>query len=285
MEGGRVKIDDVYYELKEPFDMSFINKYGTVFKVFDDQNSGNICFGVQNGTEKYFVKFAGAPTINGVCSQDEAIENLKVALPVYYDLAHENLIHLIKHEEIGKGYAAVFEWVDGECMGRMYPYSSRKFMQMSLGEKLQVFKDILKFHAYVHEKNYVAIDFYDGSVLYDFNNKKTMICDIDFYSKKPYINNMERLWGSSRFMSLEEFTLGAEIDEVTNVYTMGATAFALFSNYDRSKDQWPLSEELYDVVCRATSDERNLRQQSIKELMSEWEKFVELFKKEPKCIY
>jgi serine/threonine-protein kinase len=45
--------------------------------------------------------------------------------------------------------------------------------------------------------------------------------------KAPYVNEMGRMWGSTRFMSPEEFTLGAYIDEVTNVYAMGATAFAL----------------------------------------------------------
>jgi serine/threonine protein kinase, bacterial len=38
---------------------------------------------------------------------------------------------------------------------------------------------------------------------------------------------MGRLWGSSRFMSPEEFGLGAKIDERTNVFNMGAIAFGL----------------------------------------------------------
>ena len=76
---------------------------------------------------------------------------------------------------------------------------------------------------------HLAIDFYDGSVIYDFESKKTTICDVDLFRKKPFINDMGRLWGSSRFMSPEEFKLGAEIDEITNVYTAGAVAFALFS--------------------------------------------------------
>lgn len=141
---------------------------------------------------------------------------------------------------------------------------------MSLETKLQVFEDILLFHTQIHEKGYVAIDFYDGSIMYDFGKKKTMICDIDFYRKKPYRNEMGRLWGSSRYMSPEEFTLGAEIDEVTNVYTMGATAFAFFSEYDRSLEKWPLDRKLYEVVKKAVSDERDRRQQSIKQLIEEW---------------
>ena len=61
------------------------------------------------------------------------------------------------------------------------------------------------------------------------------------------------------------------IDEVTNVYTMGATAFCLFSKSDRTKEAWPLSERSYDVVSRAASDNREDRQQSIQQLMNEWE--------------
>ncbi len=42
---------------------------------------------------------------------------------------------------------------------------------------------------------------------------KRKFCDIDLYSKKPYVNKMGRLWGSSRFMSPEEFELNAMIIE------------------------------------------------------------------------
>lgn len=265
-------IDDVPYKLKEPFDFSFLRKYGTVFKVFDDQDSGNICFGVQNGDKKYFIKFAGAATEQYEGMTDDAIDRLKTCLPVYKKLVHPSLIRFIKSEEIGGGLAAIFEWRDAECMGRMYPLSRQKFLEMPLETKIQVFEDVLNFHAHVHEKHYVAIDFYDGSIMYDFNNHKTVICDIDFYVQKPYINRIGRMWGSSRFMSPEEFTLGAEIDEVTNVYTMGATAFALFADYDRSPEKWPLGNALYEVVKRAVSHERSERQQSIQQLMTEWKR-------------
>ena len=121
------------------------------------------------------------------------------------------------------------------------------------------------------KQGYVAIDFYEGSILYDFGNRKTIICDIDFYAKAPYINKMGRLWGSSRFMSPEEFQLGANIDEITNVYTMGAAAFALFSNErERRIEKWMLSKKLFDVAKRAVSDDRSQRQQSMEELIAEW---------------
>jgi serine/threonine-protein kinase len=152
----------------------------------------------------------------------------------------------------------------------MSPVSYKKFTQMPMDKRIEVYEDILDFHSHVVAKGYVAIDFYGGSILYDFEHEQTTICDIDFYSKTPYTNEMGRLWGSSRFMSPEEFTIGAVIDEVTNVYVMGATAFALFADSDRTLEKWPLSKRMHGVVKRAVSDERNNRQQSIQQLIEEW---------------
>lgn len=258
-------------KLKAPFDLSFLGKYGKVFKVFDGQDSGNLCFGVEQSGKRYFVKFAGARTDYYTGTIESAVERLKGAVPVYQDLAHPTLIKFVKAEEIGGGFAAVFEWADAECMGKQYPLSRNKFKQMPLDVRVQVLEDIMKFHAYVAGCGYVAIDFYDGSIMYDFTEKKTLICDIDFYAKSPYVNRMGKMWGSSRFMSPEESKTGAEIDEITNVYAMGATAFALLSDSNRSPEKWPLSRKLYDVVKRAVSDERAERQQSIRQLIEEWE--------------
>jgi serine/threonine-protein kinase len=274
-------IDDVPYKLKAPFDMSFIGQFGKVFKVFDDQDSGNICFGVQNGESRYFIKFAGAPTEQYPGTPEDAIARLKATVPVYQDLTHPNLLKFIGSEEVGCGFAVTFEWTDGECMGRQYPMTRRKFLQIPYSTRLDVFDDILSFHAHVVDKGYVAIDFYDGSIMYDLNERKTFICDIDFYSKKPYTNNKGRMWGSLRFMSPEEFELGAAIDEITNVYLMGATAFALFGNYNRTLEKWQLGEGLHKVALKAVSNERNQRQQSIRQFIEEWNEakmmnFVEL---------
>jgi len=225
---------------------------------------------VQDGDKRYFIKFAGAPTEQYRGSPEDAIERLKATVPVYQDLAHCNLVKMIKAENIGGGFAVVFEWVDGECMGRQYPLSRQRFLQLPYSTRLDVFDAILSFHLHVIRKGYVAIDFYDGSIMYDFNANKTIICDIDFYSKAPYINNMGRMWGSSRFMSPEEFEKGAVIDEITNVYLMGATAFALFGDYSRTREKWQLSSGLYKVALKAVSYERSQRQQSIQQFIDEW---------------
>ena len=264
-------IDGIPYRLKGPFDFSFLHEYGTVFRIFDDQDSGNICFGTERDGRRYFIKFAGAPTERGTGNPAEAVARLRTALPVYRDLRHKNLIRLAGAKEIGGGLALVFQWADGDCMGRMYPASHRRFLRLPLDARLTVFRDILSFFEYTAAQGYVAIDFYDGSILYNFETGRTTICDIDFFRRQPCVNDMGRMWGSSRFQSPEEFQLGAVLDEVTNVYTIGATAFALFGEYGRTRDNWQLGDISFATAAKAVSDDRSRRQQSIRQFREEWE--------------
>lgn len=238
--------------------------------MFDDQNSGNICFGTEKDGQKYFIKFAGAKTAEYDGEPCDAVSRLKATVPIYENLKNKNLIEYMDSKENGNGFAMVFKWADGECMGRMYPESHRRFMSLSNDFKLKVFADILDFMKYIAEQNFVAIDFYDGSIMYDFENERTIICDIDFFRKSPAVNDMGRMWGSSVFMSPEEFEKGAVLDEITNVYTLGAIAFALFGNYKRKLKSWSLNKNLYNVAVKATSDNRGKRQQSVSELIDDW---------------
>lgn len=267
------KIDGIEFKMKEEFDFNFLREYGKVFKVFDDQDSGNICFETEKDKQKYFIKFAGAKTAEYDGEPSDAVSRLKATVPIYKKLRHKNLIEYIDSKEIGNSFAMIFKWADGECMGRMYPESHRRFMSCSNDIKLKVFSDILDFIKYTAEQNFVAIDFYDGSIMYDFENQKTIICDIDFFRKAPAKNDMGRMWGSAIFMSPEEFEKGAVLDEITNVYTLGAMAFALFCNYKRDAENWSLSKNLYYVALKATHDNRDGRYQSVEEFIDEWNKY------------
>ena len=259
-------IDNVSFELKDDFDFSFITQYGTVF---DKQDSGNLCFGVQEGDRKLFLKMAGASTTRSRVSNKEAIDRLKSTVTIYEDLRHPKLISLIDHKAIDNGYLTIFEWFEGECMGRQYNYFD-KFIALPVNEKLHIYNDILLFHQHVSKCN-VAIDFYDGCIMYDFSRCRTMICDIEFYHKKPYFNPIGRMWGSSQHMSPEEFQLGAVIDEKSNVFLMGATAFQLFGGgRDRSFEKWGASKDLFYIATKAINEDRKLRYLSIEEYISAW---------------
>ena len=264
-------IDGIKYKMGAEFDFSFLKKYGTVFKVFDDQDSGNICFGMKSDEGKIFVKFAGAPTAEYEGNTDDAIVRLKATLLVYKDIKHDSLIRLITTEEIGNGYAFVYKWADGKCMGRMYEDDHRFIMALPVKEKLSIFDSVISFLQSVHNSGYVAVDFYDGSIMYDEDTHKTTICDIDFFQKKPYVNDMGRMWGSARFMSPEEYELGAPIDEITNVFTLGQMGFSLFTDSNRDMEVWPLSMGKFKVLEKATNPDRERRYKSIMEFKKEWD--------------
>ncbi|MUK87790.1 protein kinase [Ornithinibacillus sp. L9] len=276
------QIDNIPYRLKEEHDFQWLRALGKVFCVFDEQDSGNICFGVEKDGVKKFVKYAGARTIAFSGQSIDAIETLINSITLYQNLQHPHLVTVLDHFETDKGYAVVFDWFDGECLHSHWafpppqkyihpdsPYYRFKHLPVEL--RLRSFRSILEFHVHVEKMNYVAVDFYDGSILYDFNSHTTKICDIDLYQKKPYTNTMGRLWGSSRFMSPEEFELGAEIDSKTNVFNMGAIAFSLFGGeLDRSYSKWDAGEALYEVAQKAVEEDRNLRFSSVEELALAW---------------
>ncbi|MEH7306342.1 serine/threonine protein kinase [Neobacillus drentensis] len=282
-ETKAINLDSVSFYLKEKHDFDWLRNLGKVFCVFDEQDSGNISFGIEKDGVKKFVKYAGARTLEYLGEPEDAISRLMNSIPLYEELKHPHLIKLINHFQVAEGYALVFDWFDGECLHSHWSFPPPekythpdspffRFKQLPIEFRLESLKCIFEFHVYVEKQNYVAIDFYDGSILYDFENNSTKICDIDFYKKKPFINTMGRLWGSSRFMSPEEFELGAEIDERTNVFNMGAIAFGLLGgDLDRSILKWDADQELYEVALKAVEKDKNDRYSTVKEFFLAWE--------------
>jgi ribosomal protein S18 acetylase RimI-like enzyme len=123
----------------------------------------------------------------------------------------------------------------------------------------------------------VPVDFYDGSMLYDFESDEFHICDIDFYRKMPAVNDMGRMWGSERFMAPEEYELGAPLDEIKAVHNMGTTMYELLCITDKdaydinhSFDKWSASKALYDVAAKASLVKRDMRYQTLEELSIAW---------------
>jgi serine/threonine-protein kinase len=173
--------------------------------------------------------------------------------------------------EIGGGYLTVFDWFDGESCGYPQQEMCKRFIALPAHKKIRVYDGILEFHAHVIKCGYVAIDFNDQATLYNFSNDDFLICDIDFYAKQYYMNGYSGIWGDPALMSPEEKRSGAVVDEISNVYAMGAAAFVFFAEDDKqSHEKWTLSGGLYDVAKKAVSERRSERQQSINQLITEW---------------
>lgn len=80
------------FKLQEKHNFDWLFEIGNPFVVFDKQDSGNLCFGIERNCHKLFVKYAGAKTIEFRGSTVDAIYRLKSAIQAYIDLSHEALI-------------------------------------------------------------------------------------------------------------------------------------------------------------------------------------------------
>jgi len=261
--------------LKEPYDFSFISNYGKVFRVFDNSFSGAISFGVERSGRRYFLKFVGAKPWDAtdwcVDNMEDAVMRLKFTAPKYKDLKHPLLVNQLYAEEAGGGYIAVYDWFDGEGCGYMHPEMQQRFLALPNSDKLRVYTGILTFHAHVIDCGYVAVDFNNGAALYNFDTGDFAICDIDFFAKQCHLNGYDGIWGDPSFKSPEEGRGGAVVDEVSNVFAMGAVAFYFFAENDKyARDKWTLGDGLYAVAKKAVSDRRADRQQTIREYIHDW---------------
>lgn len=280
-----ITLDKVKFDLKESHNFEWLNNLGETFCVFDENDSGNISFGIINENKKYFVKYAGAKTKEYEGDIQAAIDNLTHSIAIYKDLEQKDLIRFIKVIKTPSGLATIFEWFEGDCLfahwtfGKWDRYTSPnspyyKYKNLSLEKRLKSIETIFEFLTFVEEKNYVAVDFYDGSILYDFENDITKICDIDFFRKKPTINDVgEDYWGSRRMKAPEEYILNATIDSDTNVFGLGRLILGLLGDEkDYSIEKWEGSKVLYDVLMKATEFDRTKRFQTLKEFYVEWKR-------------
>jgi serine/threonine-protein kinase len=129
-------------------------------------------------------------------------------------------------------------------------------------------------HLAIAACGFIAVDFYDGCILYDFERARTYLCDLDEYRTGPFTNEAGRLPGSKRFMAPEEFQRGARIDQVTNVFTLGRTAFVLLGDGSPEVAAWRGSPAMLAVALRATNLEREQRYPGIPEFVEDWRNAV-----------
>jgi len=291
-------IDGVDFRIRENRDFSFLNELGKVFTVFDQNDSGNLSFGVKNtNDEKFFVKIAGMKTAESFRSPIEAVNALEEAMEVYEAIRFPHLIELVKHFKLDDLYVAVFKWVSGECLFDHWNFEKyaqnstiqspmQRFKSLPITKKVRIINTLFDFLMEVEKCGYVAVDFYEGSILYDFDNDILTICDIDFFRKNPVINTMGKdYWGSKRIKAPEEYVLGAKIDSITNVYALGALIFHLCGEYSKAEiseiyekseffpytyEKWGLEKSLYDICMISVQKERAQRYRNLYEFAEKW---------------
>ena len=130
---------------------------------------------------------------------------------------------------------------------------------------------VFDFHAFALQRGYLAVGFYDGNLIADFATGLITVCGIDWYRPLPALNDWGRMPGSSRFLSPEEYTAGAPLDEITLQYTMGALAFFFFGRREsREREDWTAGEALFRVAEQACREDRAGRFSSYVDFLSAW---------------
>lgn len=258
---------------------SYVNEIEQIFSVFNEhtQDSGNISYGVQVDQQRFFIKTAGDPSHSRISrSHEQRVAWLRNAIRLKHSCDHVTLPPLYNVIESPTGPLLVYGWVDGELLHvnramRDDPRSAfQRFRKLPAAQILAALDLIYELHYELAQRGWIAVDFYDGCLIYDFTNQELHIMDLDTYQETPFTNEMGRMFGSSRFMAPEEFEQGALIDEQTNVFTMGRTAAVLLSDGTLARSPFRGNDAQHDVICRACCESRGKRFASMSEFYLAW---------------
>lgn len=247
----------------------FLASIGRIFAVFNrrTQDSGNESYGVEIGERRYFVKTAGDPADESAfLNHAERVGLLRNAARLAESVRHPALPQFHRVVESPRGPMLVYDWADGSlarnALGRI-----RALPRSEIANLLDAIYDL---HAALAERGWVACDFYDGAMIYDFQRRRVRAIDLDNYRLGAFVNDKGRMFGSSRFMAPEEFKLGALIDERTTVFTLGRTAAVLLSDgtFDRATFRGSDAQlEAARIACRPSPDDRF---QTVPEFRAAW---------------
>ena len=257
----------------------YLRSVGGVFAEFgvSTQDSGNISYGVQVGDSRYFVKTAGlADDPLPVPDHAGRIALLRNTVRLNASVTHSALPPLLGVIESPDGPLLVYPWIDGELLGvpreqRNDPQSAlQRFRHLPPSEILRCLDAVFDLHTSLAHAGWVAVDFYDGSLLYDFAAGRMWVVDLDMYQDGPFHNGMGEMFGSSRFKAPEESELDALIDEQTTVFVMGRTALVFLSDGTLDPDAFRGPRALFEVVAQACQPDRARRFASMATFQNAW---------------
>ena len=181
---------------------------------------------------RYFVKTAGNPAApeRRAGAHARRVARLENAERLARTVAHPALTEFVTSIESAWGRMLVYRWAEGENLYVPGPLrgaavsAARRFRSLPRARRIAAVRSIIDLHVTLAGCGWVAGDFYDGCLIYDFDAEALRVCDLDHYRSGPYRNTAGRMPGSTRFMAPEEFERGRVIDERTTVFTLGRTA-------------------------------------------------------------
>ncbi len=229
--------------------------------IFDQQDSGCVSYGVEAEGRRWFVKVAR----DG--GGESSLEN---ALRLHATVRYPAIVRPLRAFRFG-ALMLVYPWVEGRVLNHATSAGSDRsaldlLQRRPVADVEAAIATVLDAHVCLAAHGFVAVDLYDGCLLYDFARRRMRLIDLDEYRHGAFTLDADRLPGSLRYMAPEEFVRGATIDERTNVFTLGRVAHHLLD----SAAGWRGSSEEAAVVRRATDVRPEGRFRSVKELSEAW---------------
>jgi serine/threonine protein kinase len=240
----------------------YVERMGKVFAYFggNTQDSGNISYGVDTGGQRFFVKTAGDPADTAAYLDfDGRARLLRNAARLAETIHHSLLPTFHGLIESPGGPLLAYDWREGEHLGtsrdqRDDPTTAfQRFRSLPAEEILAAIDELFDLHGQLDAAGWIAGDFYDGCLLYDFDRRQLTAIDLDCYRPAPFRNDMGRMFGARRFMAPEEFSLGAPIDSRTTAYVMARTVLVFLSDGALDRDSFRAPDALYAVVQEAVT--------------------------------
>ncbi len=187
------------------------------------------------------------------------------AASVQLEVQHPGLVPLEAVVHVPDGVLVVHEWFEGELLRspperRDHPdEAGTRFRALPVPEVAAALDRVIDLHVALERAGWVAGDLYDGALMYDFAARSIVVVDLECYQRGPYLNEVGRLPGSTRFMAPEEHRRGALVDERTTVFNLG-----------RLLELSLPDPRLAEVVAAATDPDRARRPPSVAALQEQW---------------
>ena len=148
---------------------------GVVLRRFGQRtDSRSVVLGIETKDERYVIKHAPS-------TDAEAVGWLESAIRFHAAVRHEVIPTVVHHLATADGLALVEEWGAGQILvdaydeaelPREHPDSTyRRFLDLPPAEIAAAIDQLIAAHVAVVAAGFVAVDLYDGCVLYDFERR------------------------------------------------------------------------------------------------------------------
>lgn len=238
----------------------------------ETQDSGNLSYGVEVDQARFFVKTTD-PDADVLLDHSSRVQLLRNATKIAARCQHSVLPQLLNVIESATGPMLIYQWVEGELL-RARPGDSdsahERFRALDVDIIVRMLERVVSLHTALRKDDYVAVDFYDGCLIYDFSAAQLHVVDLDNYEQGAFFNSMGRMFGSSRFMAPEEFEYGAKIDERSSLFNLGRMMAIFLSDGTLQRVPFRGSSALHEVMVRACEPRPADRYPSMVEFHAAW---------------